>query len=878
MLKPNNQDRLGQLRKIGIYLHAIITTKCLPVITLVAFLLIQFLFIDTKLNAQLSQMYPFSTDSTHLTIWNDTEYVPFFIKGVNLGISKPGTFPGELAATKEDYTLWFGQIKEAGFNCIRLYTLHFPRFYEALEEYNRMNNQNPLLFIQGIWLEEEIDGYQDDLHFLSESFKQEIAENLNVIHGNTILEQRVGKAYGEYSTDVSMWCLAYLIGREIHPVEVLTTNSNNPEITRFAGNHFSIDKGSASEVWATTMLDYTLQYEQLNYQTQRPISLSSWPTLDPLIHPEETGGEDIAEIDLSKIDQIDAPAGLFISYHAYPYYPDFISHQSSYQAYSDNYGPNSYIGYLEELKSHYADLPLIIAEYGVPSSWVIAHYSTSGMNHGGFDEYNQGLTNIRILQNIRDTDCGGGIQFAWIDEWFKRTWIMDPIDSEPESRILWHNIASAEQNFGLLKFETPTLKDTLIKFNEASRIQYITAQGGYTFYDVEIGLKDPLDLPDELWLTFDTYHEKVGESQLPSGDTIPTRSEFALKITNYSSELYVTEAYDIFGIWHNVSDPKQLYRSTVTDGAPWEILRIRNNFPHSEVQYIGNLQVNYDFQSPSSRDAVVISDKTIRLRLPWSFLNVVEPNRLKVLNDYKNTPVREDTISDGFAMAIHYKNEWFTHPDRHLWEGWTRPDSSVSVGKLKVSYHVMRDQLTDFNTPAIAVRDSFYFLGPDFPMEVNTQEGLLTNDFDIDGDIMVSLITENPVNGQVYLNNDGSFSYQPNPDFRGYDYFKYTVYDGFALSTPNEVVIFIDENVTSLISLTENVIKIYPVPSKDFIKLESPSTVQSIQVFDYSGKLIDKKTVNARTYSLNISDYREGQYILVSQINNKMFSDRFIKN
>lgn len=40
------------------------------------------------------------------------------------------------------------------------------------------------------------------------------------------------------------------------------------------------------------------------------------------------------------------------------------------------------------------------------------------------------------------------MQFAWIDEWFKRTWITDPIDYLGERRPLWHNATAAEQNFG----------------------------------------------------------------------------------------------------------------------------------------------------------------------------------------------------------------------------------------------------------------------------------------------------------------------------------------------------------------------------------------------------------------------------------------------
>ena len=53
--------------------------------------------------------------------------------------------------------------------------------------------------------------------------------------------ERQGKAYGLYTTDVSKWCLAYIIGREVYPGEILTTNENNGGITSFTGNHFSIE-------------------------------------------------------------------------------------------------------------------------------------------------------------------------------------------------------------------------------------------------------------------------------------------------------------------------------------------------------------------------------------------------------------------------------------------------------------------------------------------------------------------------------------------------------------------------------------------------------------------------------------------------------------
>ncbi|HYN74472.1 MAG TPA: tetratricopeptide repeat protein, partial [Candidatus Methanoperedens sp.] len=60
-----------------------------------------------------------------------------FIKGINLGIGLPGSFPGEYAVKKGTYRKWFGQISAIGINALRIYTLHPPSFYEALDEWNR---------------------------------------------------------------------------------------------------------------------------------------------------------------------------------------------------------------------------------------------------------------------------------------------------------------------------------------------------------------------------------------------------------------------------------------------------------------------------------------------------------------------------------------------------------------------------------------------------------------------------------------------------------------------------------------------------------------------------------------------------------------------
>lgn len=816
---------------------------------------------------------PFSTDSSQLTIWNGEKYVPFFIKGVNLGISRPGRYPGELEATRAQYATWMTQIKEAGFNCIRLYTLHYPHFYEVLDSFNTANSHNPLFIFQGVWLNEEIENYNHNLFMMSDIFSLEVEDNIDCIHGNNIIPHRYGKAYGTYKTDVSRWNMAYIIGREIYPQEVITTNRLNPIITDYDGDHL-VFSGSAAEVWLVSHLDHLIEYEMTGYQTQRPVSVSSWPTLDPIHHAEEVNrDEDTTQINLAPLELIDAPAGVFISYHAYPYYPDFVGADTTYKQFKDNYGPNSYLGYLTDLKNHYGKFPLIIAEYGVPSSWGVAHYTSSGMNHGGFNEKSQGETDIRMLHTIKDANCGGGIQFAWIDEWFKRTWVTDAIDNL--NRIMWHNLTAAEQNYGLISFKKSENFKTLETFPDTAEITTIKADADYDFLKLEIGLKQPLATTGELWIALDTYNQNLGESMLPTGNVLPYRSEFALHITNYDAILYVTEAYDLFGMWHNTSLPKQLFRSTITDGAPWEIVRWKNNSGNADVQFIGHLKVNREFQPSTSMDAVTIYSNKIDIRLPWSLINVVDPSQMIVLHDDRTTAIHEDSISDGIAVSILYKDHLYNSTSRFVWDKWTTVTDAKEV--LKTSYWVMKDRLPEFNSKAIAYIDSFSFNSPIYPVYISPEEGLLKNDFDIDGDQMTALLIDAPANGHIVLNGDGSYNYTPHAGYLGKDNFSYCVYDNYNLSETVYVALDIlasNTNENDNPSSSTIQLKAFPIPATDHITFESESVIARIQLFDINGKQVYSTIVNNTTHTIDVSAFSTGNYIATSEIAGKIIATK----
>lgn len=82
------------------------------------------------------------------------------------------------------------------------------------------------------------------------------------------------------------------------------------------------------------------------------------------------------------------------------------------------------------------------------------------------------------------------------------------------------------------------------------------------------------------------------------------------------------------------------------------------------------------------------------------------------------------------------------------------------------------------NDEPIAVDDS-YSVNEDTILSVDANDGVLANDYDLDGDSLRVITVSNDVdNGILTLNSDGSFEYIPNFNFSGTDSFIYTVSDG----------------------------------------------------------------------------------------------------
>lgn len=640
---------------------------------------------------------PFKTTDTSIARYTGQTYESMILKGVNLGSSPPGYFPGEIAyaISPDMYERWIELMAETGFNALRVYTLHPPVFYEKLAEYNYRHSADPIWLFQGVWLDEvEISSLSSeyDLMARSDAFTASIREVIDCMHGNRNISFRPGRAYGKYITDISPWIAGYIIGREISPQEVDSTNHFHPDISSYMGNNFSIGNASATEVFVTEMLDETCRYEWENWGVKRTVSMSSWPTLDPLIHPTEIyTDEDIASFDITKIVEMDANKSLFASYHAYPYYPDFVNDDPGYQAFSDEVGRNSYLGYLTALKNHYSHIPLVIAEFGVPSSWGSAHESFSGMPHGGLSEEQQGSDNIRIMKNLLSSGCAGGFMFAWMDEWFKPTWIVQYLEAyftvndgiNIPTRQLWHNLLSPEQNFGLIDFEQTSAEPWYTYSNDGNSVSVTSIKASHDnrFFYLDIGLKSTPADGDSIMIAFDTYLKDTGESILFNGKRISNRAEFLLVAVKGqdTAGYYVTEAYDMHGLSpkFNFTDPEtQMFKSIVSDGAAWNLMTwITNGFSGAEFK-VGEVPAeNSSVFTPGKRTAVAWEDDRLQVRVPWTMLYFYDPTQVKVIDgaishDGGYSFEIISRISDGIAVSV-YNDSMVTNAlNRYTWSSW----------------------------------------------------------------------------------------------------------------------------------------------------------------------------------------------------------------
>ncbi|MGE5177548.1 MAG: hypothetical protein ACM3PF_00495 [Bacteroidota bacterium] len=637
---------------------------------------------------------------------------PVFFRGVNLGAGAPGRFPGEFAFTKDDYRRYLRFARDLHANSIRLYALHPPAFYQALHEENAAHPDRPLWLFQEVWTElPDSDDFWD--RGFTAAFDAEIRNAVDALHGNALLPPRPGHASGRYDADVSPWIAGWLLGREWEPYAVRVTEKRNPGRTAFQGTFFTVDDGTAMEAWLARTCDAAAAYETSRYGEAHALSFVNWPTLDPMRHPTETerGGreaehdEDAYSVDPTRIRPVRNAAtdpafhGYFANYHVYPYYPDFMDLDPGYNAFRDRHGPCAYAGYLHDLKAHTRGIPLLIGEYGVPTSRGIAHVQPQGIDHGGASEREQGERDVRLLQDIAESGCAGSLLFALFDEWFKVNWLVAKLESPRDRDPLWHNLLDPEECYGLIAFDPPPK----IRVDGATgdwsgvapyasdprgkwiRAFYATSDQDRVYLRFDVDPKAPGGPPAALGAAIDVLDPARGDTRLPA----PLRAvwsrgaEYAFVITpgkgeaGGRAELFIDARTNWSG-WSRLLERgafvgnRAPFRPVANDDGRYVPLLIETNrervardgtvYPARHLDW-GRLSFGREHAPAGAvpRDSSVAYDPhaewfwdrargVIEVAIPWGLIGVSDPSSRSVLDDVPGTSAMEATKTAGIGF------------------------------------------------------------------------------------------------------------------------------------------------------------------------------------------------------------------------------------
>lgn len=626
------------------------------------------------------------TAGRNFEVYADGKWQQVVVKGVNIGIALPGRWFTEFPADKRVYLDWFKQIAAMNANTIRVYALWDPAFYEALAEFNRRPGGARLWLFQEIWPDEDVPGGNFYDRGYQESYRREIATDIDALHGKADIPERRGRAWGKYKSDVSHYLLGVLIGRELLPEEVRGTNKANTGKNEYPGRYVSAAGADPAEVWLAEMCDFAVSYSQEKYGWQMPVAFVSWPTLDPITHHTEfTPGssKDKEYNDSEKVDPAHlaagpaAKAGFFAAYHIYPNYPDFIYREPQYAQYRDEQGILRYGGYLRQFMSVHPPYPALIAEFGMSTSLNTAHLHPEGFHHGGVNEVQQGDMIARMMRAIIREGYAGGLIFQWADEWAKKTWNTEPFMVPYERHVFWHNTMDPEQNYGILACEPYNRPfgggETLLWHADESpkggsepkgkiSALYADTDASYLYLALEFAGPDGKSLlPDspesiDLYLGIDTFGRKNGSIKLPIAKlpALPGGVEFLLRIGGKDgARLLARPDYNRAAMRFESShgDDGQFLPVMVLVNKKQLSIADGTVFPDL---YADESRLRYGIFDPadSRYDSLAhwYLDETGRkvfIRLPWMLLNVSDPSSRQVLHDVRTgiAPDGRDRIS-----------------------------------------------------------------------------------------------------------------------------------------------------------------------------------------------------------------------------------------
>jgi serine protease len=189
---------------------------------------------------------------------------------------------------------------------------------------------------------------------------------------------------------------------------------------------------------------------------------------------------------------------------------------------------------------------------------------------------------------------------------------------------------------------------------------------------------------------------------------------------------------------------------------------------------------------------------------------------------YQGTSMAAPHVSGVAALII--ANNIATTPDevRNVLEstaedkgsaGWD-PEYGHGIVDAYAALQWIPDDTPVNNSPEAT--DDDYSVEEDTILNVEEALGVLKTDSDVENDPLTTVLASGVSNGNLTLNSNGSFTYEPNDDFTGIDSFTYKANDGFS-----------DSNIAT-VNITVNPVNDVPVADNQTVTTQKGSTVEIV--------------------------------------------------
>ncbi len=143
-------------------------------------------------------------------------------------------------------------------------------------------------------------------------------------------------------------------------------------------------------------------------------------------------------------------------------------------------------------------------------------------------------------------------------------------------------------------------------------------------------------------------------------------------------------------------------------------------------------------------------------------------------------------------------------------------------------------EVVSVNDAPVAMSDA-YEGSEDTKIDIRQGSGLLANDSDVEGDLLVAELVSPPVFGSLTVEADGAFLYQPDPDFFGADSFTYLASDGVDVSPATRV----DLTVAAVDDPPKALNDEYTVAEDQKLRVKAPGVLSNDEDVDPEGLTVE---------------------------------------